>query len=275
MTRVGIVLVRQVGAPRTEAFVNQVIAGLEDSLARESSTLIVRGVEDTAEELEVYRHWHRTQAVDAVVIKDIATDDHRIERLQEFRLPFVVLGDTTQTGPFPAVRFDNALAMRAAWEFLLGQGHHKIARVSGPPGLVHIRTRSEEFTALATSSRTASAVVAGDFSTDSGLTATVTLLKRPDPPTAIIYDNDLMALGGLAAAERLQVAVPDDLALLAWDDSVDCQLAQPALSALSHDVQRIGEQLGETLLASLTTGNLVSDVADQPVIVERGTTAPH
>ncbi len=71
-----------------------------------------------------------------------------------------------------------------------------------------------------------------------------------------------MALGALHEAGRRGLAVPADLSLVAWDDSALCQLAVPPLSAVSHDVQELGELAGRTLAGAL------SAVAAPPTVVE-------
>lgn len=274
MVQIGFVFVRHVGAPRFESFFNQIIAGLEDVLATSSSVLIVKGVDDQQQEMAVYRHWHETRAVDAVIVKDLLVNDDRIEHLQRLGLPFIALGDVTQTGQFSAVRTDNARAMRDSMAFLIGQGHTFIARVTGPSGLVHTSIRTDVFLHEASMAGIVKKVVEADYQEKSGERATRALLKAERRPTAIVYDNDLMALGGLTAAKALNVAVPDELSLLAWDDSLLCQLASPPLSALSHDVHQIGMQLALNVTRMLATGVLLSETASQPVIVDRGTTAP-
>lgn len=290
MARIGFVFVRQIGAPRFEPFFNQVIAGLEDVLAPHGATLTVKSVDSPADEIEVYRHWHTTAAVDAVVVKDLTENDQRIEQLNSFGMPFVALCDTTQTGPFSAVRFDNGQAMRTLLAQLISQHHTRIARVTGPPTFVHTRIRTAVFSAVAEQAGIEYQIVEGDYSQPSGQHATRALLSGPPAhptphqrpaapppaarPTAIIYDNDLMALGGLTAAQELSLDVPKDLYLVAWDDSVLCQLAQPPLSALNRDVHAIGAQLGTALLHVLAGGAVVADEAAQPVLVSRGAAMP-
>lgn len=274
MISIGIVFVRQVGAPQFEAFFNQIIAGLEDVLSASSNSLVVQRVEDEREERAVYRHWHASGVVDAVIIKDLMVDDDRIEWLNGIGLPFVVLCDVTQTGPFSAVRIDNGQVMRDSMAFLRALGHDDVARVTGPAALAHTRIRTNVFLAEADAAGITTSVVVGDYSETAGERATLALLGSSPRPTAVVYDNDLMALGGLAAAKALGVRIPEDLSMLAWDDSVQCQLATPPLSTLSHDVQRIGVQLGTALLRMLADEIVVSETASQPMIVERGTTGP-
>jgi DNA-binding LacI/PurR family transcriptional regulator len=68
--------------------------------------------------------------------------------------------------------------------------------------------------------------------------------------------------------------VPGDLSIVAWDDSAQCQLSEPPLSALSHDVQRIGEMVGETVLAVLDGQRPPTLEAPAIVFVPRATTGP-
>lgn len=272
--RVGFVFVRKVGAPRFEAFFNQIMVGLDQVLAQSSSSLVVRAVEEEADEVAVYRQWAEAGLVDAVVIKNLHADDERLRLLPEIGLAFVALTDVTHDGPFSAVRIDNGQAMQDSVAFLVERGHRHIGRVAGPTSLIHTRRRTEVFWEQVTAAGVSASVRHGDYSAASGEHATRALLRSTRPPSAIIYDNDLMALGGLAAAAALDLGVPDQVSLLAWDDSVACQLATPALSALSHDVHEMGCQLGRVLIQLLTEGGPVSALASGLVAVERATTAP-
>ena len=256
-----------------EAFFNQIIGGLDDVLAASGSELVVRVVDRADDELRVYRHWAGAGLVDAVVIKDLQAGDRRLSELVEMGLPFVALTDVTHVGPFPAVRIDNGQAMKDSVEFLVRRGHRSLARVSGPASLIHTRRRTEVFWTAVAEARVSAVVRVGDYSIASGEAATTTLLRSRRRPTAIIYDNDLMALGGLQAAAELGVPIPEQLSLLAWDDSVACQLAVPALSALSHDVHEMGVQLGHALEHRLGRGEPTSVTATGLVVVERETTA--
>lgn len=273
MVQLGFVFVRQAAAPRFEAFYNQIVSGLQDGLAGHGGTLVIAQVEGPAQELSTYEHWCRTNAVDAVIVKDLLDVEDRLVRLEAIGMPFIALGDTGQGGVFSAVRTDNGLAMRDCIEFLTALGHRFIARVAGPAALAHTGVRTRVFEAEAEAAGMRHLVVAGDYSEQSGQTATSALLTGVDRPTAIVYDNDLMAIGGLIAAKSHGVDVPGAVSLLAWDDSVLCQLTSPPLSALSHDVHQIGLQLAEQAMIMLEHGMVVTALAARPVIIERGTTA--
>ena len=67
----------------------------------------------------------------------------------------------------------------------------------------------------------------GDYTGENGAAATRRLLQGAEPPTAIVYDNDLMAVSGLGAAQQSGVEVPAELSIVAWDDSPLCEVVHP------------------------------------------------
>lgn len=118
--------------------------------------------------------------------------------------------------------------------------------------------------------------VATDYSGEAGARATRSLLTAaaPDRPTAIVYDNDIMAVAGLAVAAEMGLSVPDDVSLLAWDDSQLCRITHPPLSAMSHDVHGFGAEAARTLFGVITGDGPGSHPVPTPVLTPRGSTAP-
>jgi DNA-binding LacI/PurR family transcriptional regulator len=100
------------------------------------------------------------------------------------------------------------------------------------------------------------------------------LLSSPDRPTAILYDNDVMAVAGVAVAQELGLSAPGDVSLVAWDDSALCQLVHPPLTALSRDISAYGAHAAERLLR-LIDGEPVTTFQDRTaLLVPRGSTGP-
>ena len=117
-------------------------------------------------------------------------------------------------------------------------------------------------------------IVEGDYSEEAGVKLTTALLSLPEPPTAILYDNDVMAVAGLAAAVSLGVAVPVQLSLVAWDDSTLCRLASPALTTMSVDVHQFGVAVAESVLEHIDGVPVTPRWSPTAHYVPRGTTAP-
>ena len=153
-------------------------------------------------------------------------------------------------------------------------GHRRIARVSGIPGLDHSVLRDRAFlSGAAEAGLTEPTIVTTDFSGESGARVTRSLLTGPHPPTAIIYDNDIMAVAGLGVATELGIDVPRELSLLAWDASPLCRLTRPPLSAMQRDVSRLGSDAAEMLLTLISDGAVEDREAVLPVLVPRASTS--
>lgn len=86
--------------------------------------------------------------------------------------------------------------------------------------------------------------------------------------------NDIMAVAGAAVAAEMGLSVPQDLSLLARDDSQLCRLTHPTLSAMSHDVHGFGAEVARTLFAVIAGEDPVSHPVPTPALTPRGLTAP-
>jgi LacI family repressor for deo operon, udp, cdd, tsx, nupC, and nupG len=272
LAAIGVVLRRRAVMPLSQPYLSELLAGIEDAVIPVRVQLLTRMAGDAAEEDAIYRFWRRRRAVDGVILMDLEPGDRRPQRLDKLGLPYLVMCDEVQVDGFAADTVDNAQAMRDCLTFLATKGHTRIARVTGLPELVHTAIRDTAFEEFMARSNLAGELVAGDYSEAGGTRATADLLRRPARPTAIVYDNDLMACGGLAAIAAVNRSVPKDLAVLAWDDSVRCQLARPQLTALSHDGREAGHRIASALLSVIRTGERIVTPGPQPVLIPRAST---
>ncbi|MGR0319624.1 LacI family DNA-binding transcriptional regulator [Agromyces sp. ZXT2-3] len=271
---VGMVLARATEFLGEEPYYHEFVAGVERVLLPLGIPVLLHVLPTIEAEIECYERWARDRVVRAVLLVDLGDDDPRIERVRELGLPAVAISDADSGGGLDTVWTNDDAAMREAVAYLVELGHRHLAHVSGPTRMSHSRIRSDSFERECLARDVAAQQVVGDYSEVSGEEATRQLLTSEQPPTAIVFDNDLMALGALTEAGRLGVRVPDELSILAWDDSSLSQLAQPPLSAMSHDVQRVGELAARAVLNVLRGGVPEARDASHATLVERGTTAP-
>ena len=272
---VGLVLARPARMLGIEPFFMQLISGLEGELSKRSVALLLQVVEDHKAEVEVYRRWWGERRIDGVVVVDLHVEDRRVPVLEELGLPAVVIGGPEGLGRLAGVWSDDAAALTAAVDYLAALGHRRIARVAGPPALWHTEHRTRAFRAAAGRLGLALAeVVDADYTGEEGARATRLLLSRPDRPTAIIYDNDVMAVAGVGVAGEMGLELPLDVSIVAWDDSPLCQLVHPPLTALSRDIAAYGARAAERLLQLLDGKDVGSYQDATPHLVVRGSTAP-
>ncbi|MFC3898321.1 LacI family DNA-binding transcriptional regulator [Lentzea rhizosphaerae] len=264
---VGLVLARPARLLGVEPFFMEFIAGIEERLAERDLSVLLHVVADHEAEIAAYRRWAARGLVDATVVVNPVVDDPRPAVLRELGLPAVVVGDG---GGLPDVRTDHSGPVLEALGHLLDLGHRRIARVTGPSALQHTQAR----TAALLSRCPEAVIVEGDYSEEAGAKLTTALLNLAEPPTAILYDNDVMAVAGLVAATSSGVAVPSQLSLVAWDDSTLCRLASPALTTMSVDVHQFGVLVAESVLECADGVPVVPRWSPAARCVPRGTTAP-
>ena len=269
---VGLVLARPVQLLGTEPFFMEFIAGVEETLAQRQFSILLHVVPADEAELEAYRRWADRKVVDAVVLVNLVQDDVRPGFLLGLDLPFLVVGEWDDPS-LPRVRSDNWAAERAALAHLVGLGHRRLARVSGPTRLLHTQARTVALLEDCRAVGIEPILVEGDYTERSGVERTRELLALADRPTAILYDNDVMAVAGLHAAQDLGVVVPDQLSLIAWDDSTLCRLASPAMTTMSMDVHEYGVRVGSSVLEVIDGGPVVERWSPTSLLVQRGTTA--
>jgi DNA-binding LacI/PurR family transcriptional regulator len=119
----------------------------------------------------------------------------------------------------------------------------------------------------------APAVTAAASSVAAAMPLAAARRRPPDRPTAIIFDNDVMAVTALGVAAEFGLSVPGDLSLIAWDDSQLCQLTRPTLSAMQHDIFAFGADVAQTLFALMSGGENLSHAAQIPALIPRGSTS--
>ncbi len=88
-----------------------------------------------------------------------------------------------------------------------------------------------------------------------------------------MYDNDVMALAGLAAARRAGLDVPGDLSVLAWDDSALCELVHPAVTALRRDIAGAGAEAARRLSLAAAGAEVGDYPEPAPALMVRESTA--
>jgi LacI family repressor for deo operon, udp, cdd, tsx, nupC, and nupG len=249
LRRVGLVLARASRVLGEEPFYHEFIEGLERVLTPTGVSVLVKVVTDRQAESDAYERWAQRQLVDGVILVDLAPDDDRVALVTRLGLPAVVLGAPSTASGLPTVWTDDTGYAREAIRFLADRGHRVIGHLSGPLSFVHTQLRragaEEEAGTLGVTLVRAD----GDYSYESGRAATAELIAGR--PTAIVCDNDLMALAALDMLRERGLSVPADMSVVAWDDSAQCQLAVPALSAMSHDVVRIGEIAANAMLDAM------------------------
>lgn len=244
---VGLVLARPRASLDAERFYFQFICGVEAALTSSGQSLMLNIVDDVVEELEVYRSWWAQHRVDAVLLVDPRDSDPRPQRLVDLGLPFVTVGSHFAGGG--AVLIDDSTLIERALDHLAQQGCRNVAYVCGFASLQHTIRRQQAFLdhghKLKLRTRISNPT---DYSEVSGSAETRRLLAD-NPPDALIFDNEILTLGGMAALLEAGLAIPKDVAVLSLEDSPICRVVSPQVSAFLRDPAQLGSAAAQLLLA--------------------------
>ena len=272
---VGLVMARRPETLGADPFFPSFIAGVETVLSERGYALLLQMVPDPDHARQSYRRLADEGRVDGVFVTDLFVADERPAMLAELGLPAVIVGPDIDDPYWPVVGADDAPGIVAAVEHLIGLGHARIAHVGGPSGVVHGVSRRD---AWARTMREAglpeSPFVETDFSAESGAAATRHLLDLAEPPTAVIYANDVMAMAGMSLAVSRGIQVPGQLSIIGFDDTEIAAHLQPALTSVRQDAIAWGRAAAARLL-ELIDGTDPTPVALAPsALVVRASTGP-
>lgn len=227
-------------------------------------------VEKEAQSLDVMR----AESVDGVILPPVSGGGEAVASLAEAGIPVVYVDRRPRRVTADTVVIDNERGAREATEHLLRLGHHRIGLIHGLPGLSTSRERLEGYRAALYDARIPldpQLIGAGDSRQASGRRLAHALLTSERPPTALVVSNGLMTLGALETIHHLGARVPEDVALIGFDDMPWALAVDPPLTVVRQPAEAMGRRAMELLLRRITEpGREVQVVALQPELVVRG-----
>ena len=258
------------------------LSGIERKLAQHGYWLLLQIGHHSTEEKEraAYADLAASQRVDGVFLTETRIGDPRFDTVRELNLPAVVVSRPWAHAALPWVGSANpGGGIEDAVQHLAELGHRKIAYVTGPQDRSHVLYRTEAFlTAAAKHGLSVVGMPRSDFSAEGGARTTLELMDQIERPSAIIYDNDIMAVAGSQAASSRGLSTPDDLSIVGHDDMSMSRWLTPALTTVRQDVIQLGEMCAMRLLLEL--GAPVQEpphgwqAMPDPALVIRGSTGP-
>ncbi len=225
-------------------------AGICEGVMRRADGTAYQLLISTAEE------WSRisqSRQIEGVIL----AGDAKAELISDFQrqhIPVVLVNNRADGFDLPCVVADEESGVKQAVDHLVAKGHRRIAMLVGHFSPYITAARYNGFLSamqahgLAVDER---GVGMCDRDVQSATAAALTLLNRPDRPTAVFAFNDVLASGVLKAARRLGLRLPEDLAVVGFDDSTVCPMLEPELTSVHVDCRRMGEVCMEQLTALL------------------------
>ncbi|RRR98567.1 LacI family DNA-binding transcriptional regulator [Glycomyces terrestris] len=156
----------------------------------------------------------------------------------------------------PCIDVDHAGGVRAAVEYLVAQGRRRIASIAGPLDMVAGRARLDGYREVLAEADRRAIVAVGDFTAESGQTAMRQLLADEPELDAVFVASDLMAHGALQALREAGRRVPEDVAVVGFDDIALASYSDPPLTTVRQPIAEIGRTMARTMLRLLEGGEV-------------------
>ncbi len=190
-----------------------------------------------------------------------------IERSRKYT-ETVLIDRHVQEGVVSEVSSDNYSGGRQATEYLLQLNHRRIGFISGPVNWPSVEERFRGYKDALESYGVPfdpELVYEGDLQYESGIRALEYFLTLPEWPTAVFSANDQMAYGAMSKANNLNIAIPDDLSMIGFDDIPFYSFYQANLTTIKQDIPRLCEESFSLLMTKLKNGD--SSAAEKRIIV--------
>ncbi len=236
-----------------DPFFALIVSGIHARLSRSEYVLnLIIASDDPRDKTAAYV---RSGAVDGAIVVSHHTSDMFIDRIAA-AVPVVYGGRPVRERERDYyVDVDNLAGARAATEYLVGKGHTRIATITGPLTMPAGVDRLEGYReALAAAGLTEGPIEDGDFTADGGARAMQRIIASGEEIDAVFVASDLMARGALATLGPAGIRVPDDLAIMGFDDSPVATSVTPQLTTMRQPSYAQGERMADILLTILSGG---------------------
>ncbi len=234
-------------------FYSELIRGLDQQARQWGYHLLVSGMHADAREMRALVRAMRGR-VDGLILMGPHLESALLAEYLPSGVPVVLIGNRADF-PCDTVRVDNVAGARMAVAHLIQLGHQRIALLSGPLTNQEARERREFYRQALQEAGLAllpMLELEGDFTEASGYGLGQKLLSRR--PTAVFVSNDAMAIGLLRWLHEAGVRVPEQLALVAFDDIPMARYTRPALTTVHSPIYELGARAIDQLLQALSDG---------------------
>ncbi len=246
---VGLVLCQSPDTLFEDAFLPEVLRGINQPTQERGYRILVESVEDISRP-GAYIDLVLEHRIDGLILSGPRSDDRELQRLRDEDFPVILLGQLPGSG-ISSVDVDNVVGARHAVEHLLSLGHRRIAFISNaPPWYTSSAHRLQGYREALSAHQVPfddALVRYGHYTDESGYEAMCALLEVADRPTAAFVASDLVAFGALAAARDRGLSVPEDIAIVGFDDIRMARYVAPHLTTVHLPAYELGHTAARLL----------------------------
>lgn len=229
-------------------FFTAISRAVEDTAYEQGYSLMLCNTDENPEKETIYLHLMQDAGIAGVIISPTRQNDALFAN-PNYPLPIVVIDRPIVNGDVDAVLLDNVAAAYRLTTHLIEQGYQSIGILSS-----EMSTGKERQEGYEKAMRTHGLVPRTEHTKhiapkmEAGYEATLKILDTVEPPDALFTVNSLLAAGALQAIRERNLTIPDDIALVTFDETTWASLVQPAITLIAQPTYEIGKTATELLL---------------------------
>lgn len=239
----------------TNPFYSELMAGLSHQTEINAMMMFIGNSEESTERQQKFvEAMSRNSVCGLVLCLARNTPESFIASLKKLPFPVILVARPSPELPFDYVGTDNYSGSRLAADHLLSLGHRNIAFIGGQPDSV---TRAHRIEGYASRLREAGIepdadwIIACESTRVAGAEAVTALLTRFPQITAVVFHQDIIALGAVQGLRRMGRLIGKDISIVGFDDVPEASLIEPSLTTISVEAREIGRAAGEILQTRL------------------------
>ncbi|SEN62559.1 LacI family DNA-binding transcriptional regulator [Actinacidiphila rubida] len=236
-----------------EPYFSDIIRGIGAELADTDMQLLLTLIR-TPKERSRFAQYLAAHRVDGVLLVSVHEDDPLPDLLEQLEMPAVLNGRRSDLESVSYVDADNVGGARAAVSHLLARGRRRVATITGPTDMYVARCRLDGYRQAVEAAGLGvddGLVAGGDFTEEGGRRAMRELLARRPDVDGVFAASDLMAAGARAVLREEGRQVPDDVALIGFEDSAIARHMDPALTSVRQPTEEMGRTMARVLLEEI------------------------
>jgi DNA-binding LacI/PurR family transcriptional regulator len=253
-------------------FFISVVRGVEDIAYANQMSVVLCNTDEDPEKQRMYLRVMQAERVAGLIISPTSIHED-FTALRQVGIPVILLDRRTDSFEADAVSVDNVAGAYLAVKHLTDLGYERIGIIGGSPHLTTGRERYDGYRKALTAAGIKideKLIKIGNFKTESGYTLAKEFITSPQPPQAIFVANNLMTLGTMRAMREHEIRIPQDIALVGFDDMPWSSELCPPLTAVSQPTYELGQETVQLLLRRLADPQAsIRTVTLQPRLVVR------
>ncbi|MFE8696150.1 LacI family DNA-binding transcriptional regulator [Cytobacillus sp. FJAT-53684] len=255
-------------------FYTEIINGIQNTAIANSYNILLCETDSNPQRENIYFNMIKNKLADGIISMDPTINMQKLNELAE-SYPVILCSEYEEGGCIPYVTIDSELAAYQAVKHLIKLGNDKIALINSDEKFLYARQRRSGYERalkeFALPIREEWVYHTKDLEFQNGVQAMRMLLEQEEKPTAIFAVSDTLAIGALKGINGSGLHVPNDLAIVGFDNISFSNMTNPTLTTVSQPMYKMGCTAANMLMMSIKGEQVESVVLDHDLIIREST----